>query len=655
MSTLALQHAIGRHDRRPFGHFVAILAVLLALAAAFAAAEWDFAALTDAGRRAQAASRIGAWLTAFMSPDLSRAFVVHAWDLTLQTLSAAVLGTTLAVMLAWPLAMGASRAVCVGEEHGRSGWRGWRHFPLRSPAALLCATCRLVQDILRAVPDLVWAIILVAMIGLGPLTGALALALNITGILAKVWSELWDSVDESRYAQVRSLGGGRIATFLYGIRPLASRNVLSFTLMRAECAIRNAAVIGAVGGGGLGSEIWYQIRFGAWDKVSTLILFTLLLTLTADLASNYIRRQLRGDPNRAAAGGAAGASCAVAGPVDVAAAMPRPPLRPWWATGFVALVVVWSLWFMGWGNHAGQDGAPRNHLAPAMELFTGQAWDNLRFFERLLSPELDLAAIGLGDPARAAERAQQGKVVALFAEFGPLDVWRPEAWAAWKSELDKWFVWRVIASSAVPLAIAIVGTVAGVAAAIALTYPHSATFQFHAQRFTGETPTPWQRALRAAQLVAARAVAVVSRGVPEVMWAFLFIAFFGPGLVAGTLAIALHTLGVLTRVFGETVDNQPHRRFEPVCGASRLSTFGTVAVPLAWRDWMTYAFFQFESNVRAAVVLGLIGVGGLGFQFSFNFEWFRFERAGTYLIMIILLTVIIDRTSRLLKLSRTGR
>src|SRR5690606_37425367 len=152
--------------------------------------------------------------------------------------------------------MGASRAVSVGEE--RDGFiasrlpkglmlRVWLHIPFRSPAAALCALCRLIQDVLRAVPDFVWAIILVAMIGLGPLTGALALALNITGILAKVYSELWDSVPEDRYAQVRGLGGGRIATFLYGIRPLASRNVLSFTLMRAECAIRNAAVIGAVG------------------------------------------------------------------------------------------------------------------------------------------------------------------------------------------------------------------------------------------------------------------------------------------------------------------------------------------------------------------------------------------------------------------------
>lgn len=638
------------HARRPLGNFIALLALLLALLAACFSVEWDWDALTDTQRRTQAASRMGAWLAAFLSPDLSSAFLRHAWDLTLQTLSAAILGTTIAVLLAWPLAMGASRAVCVGEESGRLSQGIWRHFPLRSPAALLCALCRLLQDILRAVPDFVWAIILVAMIGLGPLTGALALALNITGILAKVYSELWDGVDESRYSQVSSLGGGRIATFLYGIRPLASRNVLSFTLMRAECAIRNAAVIGAVGGGGLGSEIWYQIRFGAWDKVGTLILFTLLLTLTADLASNYVRNLLRGDASRAASH----VPQSDAAPTYVAPPE-RAPRRPWYAVGFVVAVLIWSLWFMGWGNRAAEGGMPRNHLAPAAELLTGKAWENLRFFRRLLSPELDLTAIGIGAPDTVADRRSAGKAVDLFAVYGPTDFWRPAAWATWLDELRKWFVWRVIESAAVPLAIAIVGTMLGVSAAVLLTYPHSATFQLLSNRFSGEARSRSRQAWRVMQLAVARATAMVARGVPEIMWAFLLIAFFGPGLVAGALAIALHTLGVLTRVFGEAVDNQPLRRFEPTCGASRQMTYAVVAVPLVWRDWMTYAFFQFESNVRAAVVLGLIGVGGLGFQFNFNFEWFRFERAGTYLIVMILLTVLIDRGARLMRLSRVTR
>src|SRR3546814_889727 len=131
------------HDRRPLGSFIALLVLALVLLAACFAVEWDWAALTDAQRRQQAVARMGAWLAAFLRPDLSPEFLWHSWDLTLQTLSAAILGTTLAVLLAWPLAMGASRAVCVGPEPNRSSRRAWRHFPFRSPAALLCALCRL--------------------------------------------------------------------------------------------------------------------------------------------------------------------------------------------------------------------------------------------------------------------------------------------------------------------------------------------------------------------------------------------------------------------------------------------------------------------------------------------------------------------------------
>jgi len=132
------------------------------------------------------------------------------------------------------------------------------------------------------------------------------------------------------------------------------------------------------------------------------------------------------------------------------------------------------------------------------------------------------------------------------------------------------------------------------------------------------------------------------------------LAFFGPGVLAGTLAIGLHSMGLLLRVFSESVDNLPYRKFEQAPTGSRLSCFATVAAPMCWRDWLTYGFFPFEANVRMAVVLGLVGVGGLGFQFSFNFEWFRFEQASTYLLVMIALTIIIDRLSRVLKLSRAG-
>lgn len=427
-------------------------------------------------------------------------------------------------------------------------------------------------------PDFVWAVILVALIGLGPVTGALAIALNMTGILAKVYSELWDSAEGRGSEQVRATGAGRLASFFYSTRPLASRGVLTFTLMRVECAVRNAAVIGVVGGGGLGAEVLYQIQFGAWDKVSTLILFTLLLTLSVDLASNHLRWQWREDPNHPRPGGTGGAIG-----------------RSYAGLATVLAVGGWALWYMG------------ERLAPLAEIVSSEAWAKLVFFERLLHPDLSAD-----------------------------------------------LVLRALDSAIAPLAMATFGTLIGVLGAIGLGYAHSRVFQLESPRFTGESVGVLSRLARGAILLMTRLLALTLRGIPEVMWVLLFIAFFGPGLLAGTLAIGLHSTGLLLRVFSESVDNLPYRKFEQACTGSRLNCFATVAAPMCWRDWLTFSFFQFEANVRMAVVLGLLGVGGLGFQFSFNFEWFRFEQASTYLLVMIGLTVIIDRLSRLLKLSRAG-
>jgi phosphonate transport system permease protein len=200
---------------------------------------------------------------------------------------------------------------------------------------------------------------------------------------------------------------------------------------------------------------------------------------------------------------------------------------------------------------------------------------------------------------------------------------------------------------------AVVGTLVGVLLAMLLSYAHSVAFQLEAHRFTGETPGPGQRVARLLVAGSARAVALGARGVPEVLWAIFFITFFGLGVAAGAAAIAIHSMGVLVRVFSETVDNIPYRRFEQTFSGSKVSCFLYTAGPISWRDWLTYSFFQFESNVRAGVVLGIIGEVGLGFLFSSYFEiTHNYRYAASSLLVIILLTVVIDRLSRLLKLTR---
>src|SRR5687767_11965168 len=226
-----------RYQRRPLWNFFALIGVLLAVYLALFAVDptnanvfsynaevWDFSSFTDADKFRGAMTRVNLFVSAFGSPNTEPEVIDRAWELTWQTLSAALLGTAIAVVFGYLLALGASKAVCVGEERPTKLW--W--FPLRKPSALICAACRLILDVLRAIPDFAWAVLFVPLLGIGPMTGMLALAISVTGILGKIYSELWDSVDPRRYENVRATGAGRMRTFMYGIRPLASRSMLSY-------------------------------------------------------------------------------------------------------------------------------------------------------------------------------------------------------------------------------------------------------------------------------------------------------------------------------------------------------------------------------------------------------------------------------------------
>jgi phosphonate transport system permease protein len=209
-----------------------------------------------------------------------------------------------------------------------------------------------------------------------------------------------------------------------------------------------------------------------------------------------------------------------------------------------------------------------------------------------------------------------------------------------------------VRESFVPLATALLTTLAATALAGVLAYPASVAFQLQAQNFTGERPSPARLTLRWCALIAARGFGLVCRGVPEVAWVLILGAFFRQGLLAGVLAVTVHSAGVLLRVFAETIDNVPYRRLEQVTGACRPQIFLYGALPSAWRDWKTYAVFQFEVNMRMGIVLGMVGAGGLGEAFDGNLHFDRLERACTFLWAMILLTVLTDRVSRWLQMRR---
>jgi phosphonate transport system permease protein len=555
---------------RPKGVLVAGALLVAGLLAAVLSQTWDVSALAGADALRHSWARLGAFLQAFATPDLSADALATAGALMLETLAVALLGVALGLALGFPIAMGACRALVLGGDPPRGAGGLLRRALLEG--------CRLALDVLRGVPDFAWALILLTVTGINPLTGVLAIGISVAGILGKVLSEQWDNVDPQRYAALRSTGAGRLAVFAYGVLPLSGRAMLSFVLMRTECAIRNASVIGVIIGSGLGSSLWDAFTDSRYDRFATYLLAMLLLTASADVAANLLRYQLRVDPNHPR--GQRGTT--------VASSTAR---RLGGALVCLLLLLLCGLLL-------------RADLANLGEELRRLDAGFVRSFARRLLFAPDLAAL----PAAARQ-------------------------------------------SVLPLAVALLTTAGATAGAILLAFPASVSFQLHAHRFTGERPSPARRAARAALLVASRGVALLCRGVPEVAWLLLFSAFLRQGLLAGVLAITVHSTGVLLRVFAETLDNVPYRRLEQVSGACRPGIYAYGGVPSSWADWKTYAFFQFEVNLRMGIVLGMVSGGGLGDAFKDNLGY-DLGRACTFLWAMVGLTVAVDRTSRWLQLRR---
>lgn len=533
---------------------------------------YDLGALATAEERGRGLARLQAFLGSLAGPNLEPSFLTYAGGLALTSLAIAVVGTLFAVALGLPLALAASAAVNVGDAHGVR----------RMLRRVVCEGARLVQDILRGVPDFVWAVFLVPLFGLGAQTGVLAIGLNTAGILARVYSEAFDAVPGRQLAPIRAVGAGRLQTFLYGILPRVQAPVLSFTLLRWECAVRNAAVIGAVGAGGLGDELRVRISYGEYDKVLTGLLLMLLMTVGSDILSGFVRRRL----------GHEGATAAA----PVALALARRRLLGL-AIGLVGAIVLAALWI------------------------GGDLW-------RLVSP------------AGGTWGQKLEFMGAFFADFA-----RPKVDA-----LDD-----ALLSAGLPLSMALLATVGATALAACAAYAGSRAVA----RLRLQGGGPLGRALRAGVTRVVRlliqGVSTVLRGVPEIFWAYLLVSFFLPGPLAGLVALVFHTVGILVRLFLENLDSVPHASLAVVqaSAVTPAKTFFYGALPAVAPHWLANAFFQFESNVRTGIVLGVVGVGGLGHLFEWNFSFFHYRDASTCLIVIVLLSLVLDRISRRLGIART--
>lgn len=244
-----------------------LLAALLALvAASFASLPLQWSAFF-----APEALTSGAeFLAGFTPPETGRAFLARTFGALQETLAMSLVGTLLAAAGGLALALPAA---------GRLG-------------NALRATTRILLNILRSIPELVWAALLLVAAGLGPFAGTLALAAHTSGVLGRLFADALENVEPLPEASLRANGAAPLAAFLYATLPQALPQMLSYTLYRWENNIRAAAVLGVVGAGGLGQMLKYHLSLFQMQNAATVVIAMLLLVAAVDALSFALRRAL---------------------------------------------------------------------------------------------------------------------------------------------------------------------------------------------------------------------------------------------------------------------------------------------------------------------------------------------------------------------------
>jgi len=216
---------------------------------------------------------MGRYAAEFLAPDLSPAFVGRLARAALETLAMSVLGTVIAAVLAAALCLPAARFA------GRPPAR-WR------------VPARLLFNVLRAIPELVWASLLLVAAGLGPMSGTLALALHTAGVFGRLFAEAFENAPQGPAQALRVQGNRESLVLLYATLPQLGPQLLSYVLYRWENNIRAAAILGVVGAGGLGQMLAFHLGLFQNGRAASVIGAMVLLVYGVDLASYAIRRTM---------------------------------------------------------------------------------------------------------------------------------------------------------------------------------------------------------------------------------------------------------------------------------------------------------------------------------------------------------------------------
>lgn len=440
----------------------------------------------------------------------------------------------------------------------------------------------------RGIHELLWGLFFVNIFGLDPLSAILAIAVPYGAITAKVFAEMFDEAPREPYDALLNSGVGPLRAMLYSTIPQTLPDLLSYTFYRFECSIRAAAVLGVIGAGGLGYQILLSLQSLRYNELWTLFYAMMALTGLVDVWSSLLRRRLARGAN--VSGWEAGTRqrpAAVTVTTDGSNGQDHDRNLVVRASLWLALLLVpLSFWY----------------VAPDV----GKLWS-----PRTASLLRDIAA------------------------------------QSWPLRLETAFLRELMTLSGQTLAMSLLAaTIAGLGGML-FAFPAANNFILPGgllDRGRNHGPGAIGRYLLWA---AARFLLLFMRAIPAPIWALVLLFIFFPGILPGALALALYNLGILGRLMAEVVENQnplPLRALQTT-GASGGQIFLYGSLPLSLPRFLAYALYRWEIAIRATVIVGLVGAGGLGRVLTEQLSRFDYRSVGVTLFFYMALTFVVDMVS----------
>jgi len=222
--------------------------------------------------------------------DFAKGFVLSLPPLLMQTLAISILGSLMGVVIGGILAIPATSTLVL--VHPDSP--GSRSQAKRGLRWSIYWAARLLLNLLRSIPDLVWVLVCILVVGIGPFAGTLAIGLHTAGVLGKLYAETLEEVPVQPVEALRALGARPLHLLAWALWPQAKRTLGSYTVLRWETNLRVSAILGLVGGGGLGQAIYNNVQLGFYSRLATLLLLVYLLVIASDWIGDTVSRRTVG-------------------------------------------------------------------------------------------------------------------------------------------------------------------------------------------------------------------------------------------------------------------------------------------------------------------------------------------------------------------------